>query len=785
MLILISTEDADFPPLGASSHQRNISLEESRRPTPPYPPGLPVDAPSESRRSTPTLPPGIRRPSAVPDLEGSSISRPSSRASLKSTTSSQIGPALPLRPLTPAKPAAPTNQPQRGKDEGKDEELERPTKAPKGGIAQIEAQKTADGAVAIPELKQKAPTPQPTVSETLVEKKVEDDAKIGAEPTETTTQEPEEQVKRPAVSPKPSRESAPRAFQPASKSQATVQTSDAQAVPANPSKEQPAQTSTKKRTPPGKLDIAAAVSKAPVVSEPAASADIPTPSVAQRTISQAEFESAKPESPSGSLASPGVKSAPKTLRVVPPPKTETPPAASSSTPREPGPSSAKHPSRQPSVASIQFPGTPSSEQVSMSDYVSMPSTSQSRANSPPPAESSKATTQPRAKTKIQLKKERQERAKAIEEDKKPEEPKQLASEEPAQEAIVTRKKKTKKDKEPKSKAKAPAPPPTGDSTPTASRAPSPPPIPTEETPTKAEPAAEKAKSSEPETPTKAPAANPSPIPSPHEPSPPPTPTLTAAQLLAELKATTPEIQKCLDSLFRPPSSNHYKPTQSILPSDVGSTSKFKTRHENFKLNLTKDQVDALLKGTAPFVRYPFGEEGRVWDRGMITPGGAHLRALTEELETRFLELEKLIRELPEELRFRPTKPQNDVKFPSVDLEALKRRFDNGGARGANVMEQMVQDGSTMKKGAFLVDDASKYLNEFIMPPATPPPSAGSGSVRGQASAAAQGSSYDLVGAVPSVDIAERQLNEARRIVDERDTALKKIIKKNKKLLGLS
>ena len=36
----------------------------------------------------------------------------------------------------------------------------------------------------------------------------------------------------------------------------------------------------------------------------------------------------------------------------------------------------------------------------------------------------------------------------------------------------------------------------------------------------------------------------------------------------------------------------------------------------------------------------------------------------------------------------------------------------------------------------------------------------------------------------SVDIAERQLNEAKRVADERDVALKKAMKKNKKILGL-
>jgi hypothetical protein len=39
--------------------------------------------------------------------------------------------------------------------------------------------------------------------------------------------------------------------------------------------------------------------------------------------------------------------------------------------------------------------------------------------------------------------------------------------------------------------------------------------------------------------------------------------------------------------------------------------------------------------------------------------------------------------------------------------------------------------------------------------------------------------------VPSLDVAERQLNEAKRHAEEREVALKKQMKKNKKLIGIS
>ena len=657
-----------------------------------------------------------------------------------------------------------------------------PTKVSKGVVGRKEGLGVA---VETAEVKEKVVLHQAAVEDDL--NKVEASATAPAAAATLTTEatvpkKGDEESKKTVPSRKASQESAPRAFQPASKGIATVQTSDAQALPEVPKKPEAAKTETKKRQPPGKLDIAAAVKGEPVSSSSASAKETGTPNVAQRGVLQTPVDTTKSESPSGSIASPLARPAPKTLRVLPTPKTEAPPSASASTPKESTPIVTKQPSRRPSVSSIQLPGTPSSEQVSISDNISMTSTSQSRANSPPPA----AAKAGRAKTKSQLKKERQERAKVIEEGTKTEEPKKVvASEEPPQEAIVTRKKKTKREREPRARAKAPVPIHTEESTPTASRAPSPPPQQlAEEVASPAEPAPVEARSSEPSTPTKIQTAPPPPLQSPHEPSPPPTPTLSAAQLLAELKATAPQIQKCIDSLFRSPSSNHYKPSQNISAKDLANPASWK---QEFNLNLTKDEVDALLKGTVPAIRYG-GEEGRIWDRGMVTPTGAHLRALTEELELRFLELEKAIRELPEELRFRPSKPQNDMKFPSIDLEALKRQFENAGGRGVNAMEQMVQDGSTMKKGAFLVDEASKYINEFVMPPATPPPSAGAGSVRGgqgqgQAVGGAQVSGSGEV-VVPSVDIAERGLNEARRIADERDSALKKIMKKNRKLLGL-
>jgi CCR4-NOT transcription complex subunit 4 len=540
-----------------------------------------------------------------------------------------------------------------------------------------------------------------------------------------------------------------------------------------------------KRKHPGKLDIAAAVEKqAQTISSNAATtttpADVGTPIKQLRNLSQPP--SSLPASPNVSVPSPAFKTAPRTLRVVQTPKAEVQPVVQSvSTP--PVAANSKMPSRKPSVASMNLPGTPSSEHVSMSDNMSMTSASVSRANSPPPPGVSRVGSAPiREKTKSQQKKDRQERAKAKEEEDKAKllMGGNVIAEEPAQEAIVSRKKKEKKEKAPKSvkpkEVAQKAEPVTTDTTPTVSRPVSPGPQ-------------EREEPIQVEIPFPAPVRTPSmPLQSPHEPSPPPTPTLSPAQIVAELRAAKPEIQKALDSLFRTSGAASLKSGQNIIPKDLSNPASWKT---DFNIKLTKDEVDALLKHSVPAIQYG-GEEGRIWDRGMVTPSGAHLRALNQELERRFLDLEGALQSMPEELRWRPTKPQNETRFPSFDLEALKRDFENVGARGVSVMEAMVQDGSSMKKGAFLVDEASRYINEFVMPPATPPPSVGGGSNSGRQQQASSGAQQQQQ--VPamqteilpahSVEAAERQLHDAKKASEEKELNLKKAMRRNKKALGM-
>ncbi|KAI7509014.1 hypothetical protein KC347_g5604 [Hortaea werneckii] len=789
----------------------------SRRSTPPVPPGFEALA-NESRRSTPSIPPGFSKPTALPphledDTGSRPTSRPSSRASLRRQVSNQVIPALPLRPGTPGRVGTPGKQAAEGKDgkESKDElkaestikDLknesafpETPTKASKSKAKHPDAPLGAEKTLApigeksaVSSVEKATPAASEEQTAAATEKKDAPTDKKASEDTPPVTPAktvPAPKSKKDVVTAPESNkvEKQPQASQSSAAQTAGLnQTGEASTTKAGPNEAGVKKDEKEKRKHPGKLDITAAVDKRDEASAAAASkiasAETGTPGKApQRSTSQAP----KPaESPS--VASPSVREkAPRTLRVVQTPKGETPPATSSPAPTLPNIAANKQPSRQPSVASFNVLGTPSSEQVSMSDNISITSASQSRPTSPPPPGAGKVGTAPvRAKTKNQMKKERQERAKQLEEEKsKQEQAEKPIPEEPVQEAIVSRKKKTKKEKEPTPKAAKAAPTATNDSTPAGSRPTSPGQKAAVEDTSKSQP-------SKPATPPQAPPQ--SSATSPREPSPPPTPTLTAAQIMQELKTQGPEIQKCIESLFRTPNSAHFKPGQNILPKDLQNSAAWKS---DFKLNLTKDEVDALLRGTMSAVHYG-GEGGRMWDRGMVTGSGAHLRALTEELETRFMDLERALRDMPDELRFHPSKPQNETPFPSIDLEALRRQFENAGGRGVSVMEQMVQDGSTMKKGAFLVDEASKYINEFVMPPVTPPPSASGGNggnarvaQAGVAAAAGGTQGVENVAAAQhaSPEITERQLHEAKRVADEKENALKKVIKKNKRLLGL-
>lgn len=381
-------------------------------------------------------------------------------------------PAIPLRPGTPGATGTPSRTASRAASPSKREDdnviAETPTKKSKGVASKVlDQEKPAikDEAESKNKSSESKENEKPTAKSgsnkttrsvaDVVKSKKEDKQSVADIKPDTTEQPLSTKAKKgkaaeekvPAVSP----------VGQSAKESAISQKEDSKPVSATPAKADGKLDSTKRKHP-GKLDIAAAVEKqAQATSSNAVStttpADIGTPIKQLRNVSQPPSVPSVPASPNASIPSPAFKTAPRTLRVVQTatPKAEAPPAVQSmSTP--PAAAFSKLPSRKPSVASMNLPGTPSSEHVSMSDNVSMTSTSQSRANSPPPVGGSRVGSAPiREKTKSQQKKDRQERAKAKEEEERAKLLREgnAIAEEPAQEAIVSRKKKEKKEKAPK------------------------------------------------------------------------------------------------------------------------------------------------------------------------------------------------------------------------------------------------------------------------------------------------------------------------------------------------
>lgn len=551
-----------------------------------------------------------------------------------------------------------------------------------------------------------------------------------------------------------------------------------------------------KRKHPGKLDITAAVTRSVETHVPlTTTTPLKTESSGKLSRAASIAPVSRPVSPSASTDSPIKKTAPRTLRVVatPTPKTEMPPPMSTTAPSLPNVAT-RFPSRQPSIASINPPGTPSSEHIS--DNISVTSTSFSRASSPPPFKTIVGSAPARTKTKNQQKKDRQERAKQIEEEKRlVEETMNPTKDEPVQEAITSRKKKSKKA----------ATPGAASSTPAASRPVSPkpkkaaapaPPAPRVPTPEAPKPIVEKKVEAPAPAPVSAPVSAPAPPPSPPAP-----PAFTPATIITDLRNDGNLVSSAVDNLFRPiaQSNTHYKASQPVTAHDLGVP---RSLQKNPEIKIHPNQLYSMLSNHHGL--HYGGEDDRIWSRGVITPGGAHLRHLEEALENRFIELEKELRMRPIELKYHPLPNTKlppgglDAEFPQFDLIAYKREVEvmEGRKRDPNAMEKAVEEGS--KKGSFLVDTAGKYVNEFVMPPvpiiAPPPPAAGSAFSKPAAAAAAAAVDSGAValeaaqnngGPVLSVEETERALVEARKVAEEREAQLRRLVKRNRKLVGMT
>ncbi|KAG8629457.1 hypothetical protein KVT40_003322 [Elsinoe batatas] len=495
-----------------------------------------------------------------------------------------------------------------------------------------------------------------------------------------------------------------------------------------------------KRKLPGKIDIPVAITQPEEALKPSTA-----PSTAKATVPGTPSVSSRPASPG--FAEVAGKKKVNTIRIVntsqPAPIINTPFAAAV----------AKLPSRNPSIASANPPGTPSSEHIS--DTVSLTSASISRPHSPTGSVPGGIVgSAPVSRSAAAKKRERQRRQQ--EQEQKVAEADTVADE-PIQEAITSHKRSTKS----KAAASKPKPKP------------------------KAEAAVPSATTDAPSQQVDAPAADASQAtrgikqstkPKQVETSAPPVDDNSPASLIREAqKVLPPFIAKALDGFFCTVAQNNavYKPTQPITAADIDTERTF-LRHPPAPFE--HKTLNRLLKDGTPF-RYGGGDD-RIWSQGCVTPDGAHLRYLESELEERYWQLEQDFAHIPQSWRYKPdrTRKWNGVniydELPYVDLETLRAELENGGGRRreANAMEKAVEEGS--KKGSFLVGNAEAYINEFVMPV-----------VRDRMSRPGQEGKAEGE-EKRSLEEIEKALVLARKVAEQKEAELRKVIKKNRKVVGL-
>lgn len=407
-----------------------------------------------------------------------------------------------------------------------------------------------------------------------------------------------------------------------------------------------------KRQHPGKLDITAATKLTEAEQSPGAySTRTDGQSRSVRGVSLTSTNST-PASPAAiSTGSPVKRStAPRTLRVLPTPKTEmlpTPPVVpATSLPHVPTVDKLR--SRQASIASLNQPGTPASEAIS--DTASITSTSMSRANSPPPMGGRIGSAPVRKKTKSQAKKERQEKARQIAEEQTITiDEHEKSDAEAVQAPIIGRKKKAKK---PASKPKATTVAPKS--------------VPSSPKPAKVEEEEEEEEEEDEELEIRAipdsssmkanagKTSSSSPRKAQHSPhfewtSAPKQakekPQPTAQSIIADLQRTGDLLVSTLE-FFKPLSTSLAHASRT---SQAGNT---ETTPPDLKIHFSEADLDALAKKKPVRLN---GQDGKSDSRTLITPQGKFFWGLTQELEEKALELEKHIEELKGSARFRPRK----------------------------------------------------------------------------------------------------------------------------------
>jgi CCR4-NOT transcription complex subunit 4 len=663
----------------------------------------------QPRRATPTIPPGFSAPAIPRAVIEESKSRPGSRP-MSRTASSTITPAVPVIPVTPIRadtsskakkvkqsidltpgatisvkppPVTPTKATSRAIATKTPTTSGATRKSKEDASVQKKQPQKEDEKKSAPEIvvkdmpKTKSNKKTQTVTETTPQKKATKESKA----------EPKEVIPGPVVTPGPSA----------------------------------------KRQPPGKLDITAATQTPMAEHSPANSSQ---KADAQTRNTRAMSTTATPSVPASPAAaatgSPIKRSvAPRTLRVIPTPKTEVPPPLSAgSAPPLPQISTVdKLRSRQASIASVNFPGTPMSEMIS--DTASVTSASVSRASSPPPVGGKVGTAPVRQKTKSQAKKDRQERKRQIEEELVVEENK--SDVEIIQAPIVGRKKKAKKPATTINKPVVAAP---------KIRPASPKPVTVEDdhsdVPVTVSKPVPSAKSSTTATP------DPEFVPEPKERR-----EHNAQSIIADLQKTGELLASTLE-FFKPLSSSLTHASRTTPATNTSGP-------PDLKIHFSEADLETLAKKKPVRLN---GHDDKPDSRTLITPNGKFFWGLSEELEEKALELERQIEELRGHARFHPRKQtshshshntaaqshSNDV-LPAI-ATALK---EAGKKLGGNNIQQMPKLDTQSVLNETTGDlplppahsqetqqpppppqpqtpaDAGAYLNQFVLPKTDNPP----------------------------------------------------------------
>ena len=516
-----------------------------------------------------------------------------------------------------------------------------------------------------------------------------------------------------------------------------------------------------KRQRPGKLDIAAAKdSTKRDIDSLGSSNDQARPATPSKAAKKAAIALSQPSTPATAVSQSSASSVPRqvqprTLRVVPTPKSETPPRIPVGVSTGPVAFVNKQVSRQASLSSINQPGTPVNEIAS--DNASMTSTSVSRPGSPPGGKVGSAPV--RQTTKSQQKKERQARAKRLEESKQSEDVKSIDSlEEPIQAPIIGRKKKAKKP----TQSATMEPQTTGKAQEAAVRA--------EDTEPK-NPQGEKtvsAKDVKKQAPEFKKQAKKETVASPTEEDVVDSPVadapetseklrkslLTAATLFADLQKAGSIAANALD-LFKNVSGINYR--FDLTEADVGETNTLPT--------LSDGQRSVLEQGRGVIVET--GENKRV----VVLPDRRTLRGFSREQAQRYLDLREQTLASKGVMAFNSTRHNIErwlhaAPPPIANMEGIPMESQFG----------LSGDGSTIS------NETSELMNHF----ASPMMSGAIASSNYWAAVAATGVPLDegvpMRIATMSVEEAEKAMIEARKETEALEKRLNGIIKKNRRLL---